>query len=221
MMSYAVVLTHNRPEMLRVTVDAIAPQVETVMIIDNASDPPVTDANWPTNVAVVHDAMQPPNLAHLWNRALETFAVGGPSTGEHWDAAFLCDDVIVPPDWYWRVTDYMHDYQGSAGSAHGYQPQSMATVKRSPDPDIYGRMCGWAFVVCGESGIRADESMRWWWCDTDIDWQARARGGTIIAPGAIATNQLPNAWTNAKPELGEQAGKDRAAFAAKWGSNPW
>jgi len=36
-----------------------------VVIVDNASDPPVSHDEWPANVSVVHDPLQPPNLAYL------------------------------------------------------------------------------------------------------------------------------------------------------------
>ena len=66
---FAVVMTHNRPELLRQTWEAIGPQVEMVIILDNASDPPVDHrflhaAGWRTAVVKVPD--QPPNLSNLW-----------------------------------------------------------------------------------------------------------------------------------------------------------
>ena len=67
---YAIVLTHNRPELLRQCIDAIEPQANLVLVIDNASDPPATYTGTSTKVKVLHVPDQPPNLAALWNRGL-------------------------------------------------------------------------------------------------------------------------------------------------------
>lgn len=80
---------------------------------------------------------------------------------------------------------------------------------------------GWAFVLDATAGVRADESMRWWWCDTDVDWQARGKGGTVMIGEYAVPNRLPNDFTNAKPELGERTGIDGMMFVEKWGFRPW
>lgn len=219
MTRYAVVLTHNRHDMLWPCVEAISPQVDRVVIVDNASTPPVSPDDWPLNVEVFREELQPPNIAYMWNTQIDRFASRGP--GQEFEVAFLCDDVIVPDDWYVRVTGALRQHGAAAGSAHSYAPIGSPVLKREHDTDIYGRMCGWAFVVAGESGIRANETMHWWWVDTDIDWQARHAGGMVLAPGPIAVNQQPDHWTGAKPELQERARLDRGAFHARWGSTPW
>ena len=72
--TFAVVLTHNRPALLRQTVDAIGPQVDLVIVIDNASEPPVDHHDLDGEgrrvcVLNVHD--QPPNLAELWQLGID------------------------------------------------------------------------------------------------------------------------------------------------------
>jgi hypothetical protein len=79
------------------------------------------------------------------------------------------------------------------------------------------RMCPWAFILPGERGLRADESMHWWYVDTDLDWQARQSGGTLIAPGPIAPNSEVGYWTAMRPELNARAGTDAQVFHQKWG----
>jgi hypothetical protein len=80
-------------------------------------------------------------------------------------------------------------------------------------------MCPWAFVVRGELGLRADEKMRWWWGDTDFEWQAIQAGGVLMLPGYTALNTLANSTTHGV--LAEQAGRDGETFALKWGGRPW
>jgi hypothetical protein len=71
-----------------------------------------------------------------------------------------------------------------------------------------------AFVIRGEVGLRADESMRWWYFDTDLDQQARLAGGVLSVPGPRVANSLANSTTVGP--LAEQAQKDQHTFMAKW-----
>jgi hypothetical protein len=221
---YAVILTHSRPEMLADTVRAIAPQLDYLWVVDNASDPPVSLDLFPPDAKVflIHDPAQPPNLATLWNKSLDTIAA---HTEAHhftrWDVALLCDDLDIPDDWYDRVSRTLRENNASAASGHKHWSPGQFIIKTQPDQDIMNRMAGEAFILPGEKGLRADESMHWWYLDDDVDWQARVADGMVIAPGPGVQNRHPNYWTNVKPELGERAGRDAAAFAAKWGRPRW
>ena len=212
------IITHNRPALLRQCVAAIQPQVDTVIVIDNASQPPAASlAQY--GVIMMRDWTQPPNIAQMWNRGIDAVrTICGCAF-----VAFLCDDAIVPPHWFDAVTDGMAETGAVAGCSNPFPDSHHAPVlKTQPDGDLWGRMPGWAFVLDVSSGIRADESMHWWWCDTDIDWQARAKGGMVMISGAFAVpNALPNDFTGSRPELGARTGVDGEAFAAKWGSRPW
>jgi hypothetical protein len=221
MTRYAVILTHNRWDDLKGTVAQIMPQCDRVIIVDNASNPPVSrDPSWQPHVEIVYDPEQPPNLARLWNTQLAR--IGWWEEGAAaWEVAFLCDDVDVPLGWYSAVVDAMRLHGCAAGSTHQYTPVASPIVKREPDTDIHNRMTGWAFVLAGEKGLVADERFHFWWQDTDLDWAARRNSGMVIAPGPVAKNQQPGYWTNAKPSLTEQAGRDGEAFAAKHGTRPW
>jgi len=89
------------------------------------------------------------------------------------------------------------------------------------DSDIRNRMCSWAFIVDGASLVRADESMHWWWFDSDFDISMRRNGGTVLIGTHPVPNQQPNYFTVTKPELNEQAGRDGRTFVAKHGRAPW
>ena len=215
---YAIILTHNRPELLRQCLDAIQPQVDRVLVIDNASSPRA-DAKG-VKGAVMYVPDQPPNLSDLWNRGFR-WIEWSPGRAEQWDVAMLCDDVIVPEGWFHAVSSCMRELGATAGCTHSWHPVTTPILKKEPDGDIYNRMQGSAFVLAGEVGLRADESMHWWWCDTDLDFMARLKGGMVIAPGLTAHNIHPNDFTNNVPGLAEQAGRDGQTFAAKWGGRPW
>lgn len=223
MVSYALILTHNRPELLLRTVRAIAPQVDYVRVVDNASSPPVKigPEEWPLNVVLYHEPMQPPNLSALWNKQLGLIEKHALERATEWEVAVLCDDSIAPEGWFAGVRSGLRQFGATAASTGPLGPHDDYLLKRDLDGDVYTRMCGWAFVLAGESGIRADEGLHWWFCDSDVDFQARKTNGTLICPGPTVPNELPGAWTNAKPELGTRAGLDREAFNAKWSVSYW
>lgn len=215
---FAIILTHNRHELLKQCLDAIQPQVDQVLVIDNASNPRVDAIGVKGAVMYVPD--QPPNLSDLWNRGFR-WIEWSPNRAEEWDVAMLCDDVTVPEGWFHAVSSCMRAHGAAAGSTHSWHPVSVPIVKTHPDGDIYNRMQGSAFVLAGEKGLRADETMHWWWCDTDLDFMARLKGGMVIAPGLTAHNIHPNDFTNRVPGLAEQAARDGQTFAMKWGGRPW
>lgn len=219
---FSMVLTHNRPELLKQCVAAIREQSDFTFVIDNASDPPVTLANFPDQVNIltlIRDPEQPPNLSRLWNIGFDKIEdlVAAPQ----WNVAVLCDDVVVPDGWYETVATGMRIHGATAASTHQWYEVPTPILKNAPDNDLTNRMCGWAFMVAGEKNLRADEDLHWWWCDTDMDWQARNNGGMVIVPGPVVKNIHPNDWTYRVPGLAEQTGTDGQTFARKWGSRPW
>lgn len=214
----ALVFAHNRQELLDQTVAAIRPQVDTVMVIDNASDPKLTV---PEGVGTMYVPDQPPNLAKFWNMGLDFMRYWYGKQGWRYDTAVLCDDAIVPAGWFTAVVTAMRETGTVAGSSNPWGRPHFPMVKRDMDGDISNRMCSWAFIVDGTSKARADESMHWWFFDTDLDVQFRREKGTVLIGTHPVPNAQPNYYTVTKPELGEQAGRDRATFVMKHGTAPW
>lgn len=213
---YAIIPTHNRPEQLRALVASLGTQCDVIVIVDNASTPPVDQAELdelvPAAVAVevIRDEEQPPNLARFWNLMFDQVQRYN-SDADQWDVAVLNDDAIVPAGWYNACSTALRGH-GSAVIAHTTptSPALLTRIHNNPN----NRMTPHAFVIRGEVGLRADESMRWWYQDTDLDFQARLAGGTLSAPGPRVINAHAN-QTTVGP-LAEQAEKDRAVFEAKW-----
>lgn len=224
---YAVISAHNRQKLLTECIISLAPQCDRIIVIDNASDPPLeVERQLHRNlVLMVHDPGQPPNLSRLWNRGLNIaheaacFMCNGETPV--YDVAVFGDDVFVPGDWWDRVSSVMRETTAVMAATHSVAPIWQAMLKTQPDSDIMNRAPGWAWMLRGEVGLRLDERFHWWFGDTDLDWRARQAGGMIIAPGDIAVNREPNRFTNALPELGVRAGLDRYEFQDKWGWTPW
>lgn len=79
------------------------------------------------------------------------------------------------------------------------------------------RMIGYAFVVDGQANLRADERFRWWYGDDDLEWQARAAGGTVRVGGVTVEHLYSNASTYENPTLVAQTEVDAQSFIAKRG----
>lgn len=222
MIKCAVIITHNRPDLLKQTVNAIAPQVEEVIILDNASETPVNlqwfeDCGSRAGISVTFISTQPPNLAELWAEGIRQVKAMGDGY-----IAFLCDDSPPPPGWYDAVLWGMQETGAAIGCSSPWGgPTSYLAVKTQPDRDIGGRMPGWAFVLDSRSSVRPDTSMHWWWFDTDLDFQARLAGGMVMIGGYPVENIHPNEYTYSRPWASERIHFDTIAFEAKWGPRPW
>lgn len=218
---YAIIPTHNRPDDLTALVAELHAQHATVVVVDNACDPPAdTYLNPDPRLVILRDGEQPPNLSRLWNVGLDQAAKLAADTGHKvWDVAVLNDDTVLPAGWFDACATALRSGPAvvACSAPHGTIPTPI--LKTAPDRDVMTRMCPHAFVTRGEAGMRANESMRWWWFDSDWDFRARASGGVQIIAGYPTVNSRANSSTVGA--LAEQAGHDRATFAAIWGYNPW
>lgn len=209
---YAIIPTHNRPARLLALVASLGRQCDRIVVLDNASDPPVdrdklltaTDAQ----VDVIRDPEQPPHLSRFWNVMLDRIAEDADG---FYDVAILNDDAIVPAGWYDACSNGLRNHD-TAVIAHTTPTRPALLTELGNDPG--NRMTPHAFVLRGESELRADEAMRWWYFDSDLDQRARQAGGVLSVRGPRVLNSLAN--TTTKGALAEQAEKDRATFDGKW-----
>lgn len=243
----AVIPTHNRPAELQRCVKAIAPQVSGIIVIDNASDPPVRVGDlyaavelaphaydhlgWdPPMIRVFRDEEQPPNLSRLWNLGLDDVARACRNVGiEAWDVAVLNDDAVPPPGWFDAVSTAMRDHDGEmdcppvAACSAPFDDLAPGQVRHwgaGATPSVFSRLAGWAHILRGEwEGARYDEKLRWWFADDDLSLRARLAGGLVHVGGFPVPNTGADSSTTGL--LAEQAGRDRATFVAKHGCQPW
>lgn len=218
----AVIPTRNRHDMLADCINSVVDQVDTVVVLDNLSDQPVDPEPWHGKVAVVRVPLDPPNISQLWNIGLVLADTAAHRAEAHqWDIAVLNSDVVVPAGWVETLSTAMR----STTAVLAYPDQHGGTrhiIHTRAEPiDLRQRITGYAYMLRGETGLRLDESMAWWYSDDSLDWEAREQGGALLVPGIPVEHRCPNGSMYERPELQEQAGRDRETFQRKWGRTPW
>lgn len=187
-LKYAVIPTHNRPQDYADAYAAIKPQVDWVITVAHLAP---YAGSWPT----IWYEYRVPNISVMWNLGLDY--AHGLANGRPYDVAVLNDDCIVPPDWFARVTRGMRRHNTAAGC-----------VKRPGDH----RMTGYAFILNGDAGLRADPQFQWWYGDDDLERQA---GSVTFVNGQDVEHRHPNSTTVGR--LAEIAAEDGLRYKEKWG----
>lgn len=212
-MNWAVIPSKSRPGELTALVEQLLEDNVNIVVIDNGVRFSYDDSR----VHIIRDFEDPPNLSRLWNVGLRY--VKDIMGDEEYYVAVLNDDLVLPEEFIWKIRWEMK----KVGAAVGYPDQhhrgsNLFLTDVRPYPLVY-RMTGYAFVLRGSAGIFADETIKWWYGDNDIEWQARSKGGTLMVGGISVNHLFPDHTTVGG--LMEQAGRDRETFVKKWGMAPW
>ena len=218
----AVIPTRDRHDMLADCINSVVDQVDSVIVLDNLSHPPIDPEPWHGKVGVVSVPIDPPNISTLWNVGIALADSQAHRAGATvWDIAVLNSDVVVPAHWVERLSHAMRATTAVLAypDQHGGR-QAVLHTKAEPI-DLRQRITGYAYMLRGEADLRLDEDLAWWYGDDDLDWTAREQGGALLVPGIPVEHRCPNGSMYERPELQEQAGKDRATFQRKWGRTPW
>ncbi|MFJ8049822.1 glycosyltransferase family 2 protein [Streptomyces luteogriseus] len=218
----AVIPTRDRHDLLTECVGSVVDQVDSVLIVDNLSDPPVEVDQWHGKVGVVRLPVDPPNISTFWNTGIALADAAAHRAGaEQWDIAVLNSDVVAPPGWVMSLSMAMRGSPAVLAYPDQHGGSDVVLHTKAEPIDLRQRITGFAYLLRGEAGLRLDESMAWWYSDDDLDWRAREQGGALLVPGLAVDHRCPNGSMYERPELGEQAGRDRVTFAEKWGRTPW
>jgi hypothetical protein len=206
------VIPSNGRACLADCVHAIADQVDRVIIINTG------EARWVHGPTIYHhaDVLGQVNISSWWNQGLDIAAKMAEVDGEtEWDVAVLNDDAIVPPGWMQAVQGAMIRGQAVAGCSGNHD-----VVLRSAEAvPLDMRMQGFAFVLNGERGVRANENLHWYFTDDHIDWESRKAGGMAMVSGWPVDHLYPNGQLS--PELHEQIARDAQTFVDIHGRRPW
>jgi len=210
---WAVIPSKSRPVELHNLVEQLLNDHVKVVVIDNG----VQFSHYSDDVHIIRDFEDPPNLSHLWNVGLKYVADMNPD--DQYYVAVLNDDLILPHGFVSECARRLSATSAAVAypDQHGRGADLFLTDVR-PYP-LQFRMTGYAFVLRGSAGIFADETIKWWYGDNDIEWQARNMGGTLMLGGLKVQHLFPDHTTVGG--LMEQAGRDRETFIKKWGMSPW
>lgn len=221
---YAVIPTTGRA-CLYECLEAIQSQVDRVFIIwapqelgQDIKDPAAS------LVVEVFGSDEPRNISRWWNVGIDKARSDAREERDaaQWDVVVLNDDAIVPEGWVEWLSGHMRHMKVAATSAG---PVPMPILHNRPGTTaLHQRMAGFAFMLAGELGVRADETLHWWCGDNDIDMQSRLKGGTLILPeGGRGIARVKHLFPD-QSTVGEQAERtavDMKRFVAKWGFRPW
>lgn len=222
--TYAIIPTSNRPDVALRCIQSIRSQVDQIYVIDNGDREIMPTEGDYYSVIRFNRKGELPNLSMLWNMGIVQAQLNATVLREatRWNVVILNDDAVVPDGWVSTVSDRMRE-AGAAAGCTGSSPHGagVSRVLRSPGPvPLLERMTGWAFLLAGEKGARANEQILWYYTDDHLDWMSRQLGGMIMVAGPAVEHLSPNGQMT--PELQEQTVRDRAAFSAYWnGMVPW
>lgn len=213
---FGVIPTNGRECVIQ-AIGALRPQVDHIMVIQAGRS--IIFRDYPLGVVVVTDN-EKPNISRWWNTGIDWAKNVATALGhERWDVAIINDDVIVPSGWMCFVADDLREYGAVAGCSGGLDYGSLIVHRVAGPVPLHERMQGFAFVICGESGLRADEELTWYFGDDDLGWRAAEAGGMALKPGCHVTHLYPNGQVT--PDLHVQNAESAEAFKAKWGYMPW
>lgn len=207
--TWAVIPTAGRP-CLYECLSAVRNQTDGVVLVVNNG----YDGSGSGPVSIMRDSNPEPNISRWWNIGLDAVARRMVDREVfQWNVVVLNDDTIMAPGSVDVLADGLRRHVAELA-----YPGDTERVLTAPGPD---RITGWCFALRGEGGLRADESLKWWAGDNDLDWSARISGGTVTVPGVKHEHLYPNGYTVSDTRLNEQAGRDMAAFIGKWGRAAW
>jgi hypothetical protein len=163
----------------------------------------------------------------MWNEGLQLAEQTARTAGAtHWNVLVINNDVSVPPDFLVRLEAGLRDHPDhwiAYPNWHGNDkiPDGIAAITQGDQEGDGRSLCGWAFMLAGESELRFDEQFSWWYGDSDIQRQTEAAGKHVVAVGGCYCDHLdPMRSTIDDPVRLAQAEEDEKKFAAKWGIDP-
>lgn len=216
--TYAIIPTNGRP-CFKECLEAALPQVSRVIVVEGGPDAEYVDRGpGDYDMTVVREPEM--NISKWWNLGLSLLADRMKEHRQHhWNVIILNDDAIIPPTWVSTVSNAMRS-AGAAAASTG-NPHPWPILHQKPGPvDLSTRLQGFAFMLAGEKGIRANEQLKWYFSDDHVDWLSRQQGGTLSIPSHHVRHLYPNGQMT--PELQVQIAEDAKAFTAYWaGLRPW
>lgn len=219
----AAIIPSNGRDCLLDAVEAIRGQVDKVLVVWTSQQGhnqvfPQWAERPPDKVMVLYDlqSLKEVNISRWWNLGLNWTQrqVDAPK----WDVAVINDDAIVPEGWFDAVSATMRQLGVAAGCSGSTAGMSVLHTVAGP-VNLATRMQGFAFMLAGERGLRANEQLKWFFTDDYIDWESRKLGGMVMVNGFHVKHLHENGQVT--PEIQAQIAVDAQTFVDLYGMRPW
>jgi len=143
--------------------------------------------------------LDPPNIQRWWNKGIDIARANG---GDY--IAVLNDDLLLENNPINTIAQAMKDNDAIIGYPHPHSGNGLTHV------------AGYCWVLDLKSGLRTDETLRWYFGDDDMLLQAIAVGKVINVPAVVHHLHGVTA-TNSSKYLVTLAKIDQVYFKEKWG----
>lgn len=217
--TFAIIPTNGR-DCFKRCLEAVYDQVDRVYVVEGGPDAKIIDADleYGSDFTIIREPEL--NISRWWNLGIQMIA--DRAHQEHmtkWNVVILNDDAIIPQGWVKALDQVMRGRQVAAASSGN--PNPIPAIHTQPGPvNLATRLQGFAFMLAGERGVRANEQLKWYFSDDHVDWLSRQQGGVVSIPGFQVEHLYPNAQVT--PEIQEQIAKDAHVFTQYWnGMRPW
>ena len=217
---YAIVPSNGR-SCLDGCVEALLPQVDKVLIINTTETGFLQFPMRSPNLDQVYSWDEDINISRWWNQGLvriHNYVVTMQAKQRlheiTYDVAIVNDDCIVPEGWVAAVAGNMRQHGAVAGCSGGHD----IILRTQETVPLDMRMQGFAFILAGERGMRANELYPWFYSDDYIDWESRLVGGMAMVRGFPVTHLYPNGQVT--PQIHQLNADGAATFYASYGRMP-
>lgn len=142
--------------------------------------------------------LDPPNIQRWWNAGIDIARANG---GEY--IAVLNDDLVLTDDPINKIVEAMKQEKAVLGYPKNHTGNGVTGA------------AGYCWVLDLSTGLRADESFRWYFGDDDIKLRALEMGKVVLVPVDVK-HLHPLIQTNQNKYLLELTKADQKYFKEKW-----
>jgi hypothetical protein len=218
---WAVAACHRADlDKIRVSAEKLGLPANRVVVVANGEEPPLSH-EIPAARVIQYPSTGDFNLSAWWNYGIDY--VRTHAEGQYEIFVFNADCYTTPRD-VEKLAKALRQYDLSVVGPDQCQiAQQPVHIEDRLQPvyDKRYRLTGYAFMIAGESEIRCDENIRFYYNDDDVEWQGRSRKGVGLVQGVrVQHPPAGNLSRTMGPLLQQYAREDRNYFRNKWGAFP-
>lgn len=220
--TFVTIPVKNRHSMIRLLVAQLqAQEPDGIFIFDNDSDPPqpVWEGNGYLTAPIPAPGM---GLHGMWNAGLALAEKEARKLGvERWNVVVMNSDVEVPSTFLQTLSEGLREADAWLAYPNVYNVDPSGIYEMHNPELAHQTIAGWAWMLAGESGLRVDENLTFWYGDADIEAQVRKAGKKAVCVGnCFALHLDANGSVTTDAKLRAAVEDDERYYAEKWGLDP-